>query len=319
MIDEHVLGIIQIRKEIEEKWDIEIKLILRENGPCTPSEILNHLKEKKRKEIEKDYYSGKISKNEFETRIDSETIKRETIQRKLKKLIASGHVIKDQIRYSLSEIAFTELKFFDTLMGKRYGNSLLLQLLILYTPVNKTIEKKVEDIISVFGVFLLFSAIEACRPIELDNGNKTIGNDIKERISLQWFKNSLNPELILNSFICTLGRNFDYKDRNHFIEKYSYLIDQDRKGSDEIRDLKKRFLEPLTGMDLYDMHFLDTQLNGRELDNKIEYEPRFQISQDRADELKEILEKMYPNVYYLVQATCHKLFENSKESYFGVK
>ena len=238
---------IQSRKIEEEEGTQKILGILMTYGSCSPHQIKKHLDESARQTAQSRYENGEINKEQIEKIVEENSMVRETIQRKLKKLVTVGKIVKNDTKYSLSEISLTDIRFFDPKMGKEYGFGFLLSLLGFYFPIDKDLKTRVKEIISILGFYLFYSLIESCRPINFEFVDKNAENKTKDYIAYQWFSNSLNPTTILDSFISLISREFNYKDRNSFIEEYSDLIGKGTVGSFEAYCLKKRFLKQLSG------------------------------------------------------------------------
>ena len=262
------------------------------------------------------YEDGEIEQKDIKIIAERETLKRETIQRKLKKLVEMGMVIKNSSLYSLSDVALTEIRLFDPLMGKKFGSNLLTSLLWEYFPRGKDLKERVKEIISVFGFYLLYSLIEACRPIDLQNDDKITENKTKDTITYRWFKNSLESAVILDSFISNLGRDYDYKDRNHCIEKYSHLIEKRTEGTFEALCLKRRALMPFNGGDSYNIHRLENNLQEENSRNENISASNYEISQERIDAIKHVMYELFPNYHMVAELGSNSLLDQNKESYF---
>lgn len=180
-----------------------------------------------------------------------------------------------------------------------------------YFPIGKDLKERVKEIISVFGFYLLYSLIEACRPIDLQNDDKIIGNNTRDTIAFRWFKNSLEPVAILDSFISNFGRDYDYKERNRCIEKYSHLTEKRTEGSFEALCLKRRALMPFNGGDSYNIHRLENKLQEENISS-----PNYEISQERVDAIKSVMYGLFPYYHMVAELGSNSLLDLNKESYF---
>ena len=139
---------------------------------------------------------------------------------------------------------------------------------------------------------------------------------VKDTITYRWFKNSLDPVVILDSFISNFGRDYDYKDRNQCIEKYSYLGEKRIEGSFEAHCLKKRGLMPFNGGDSYNIHSLEVKLQAENSKNENIHESNYEIPQERVDALKQAMNELFPNYNMVAELSSNSLLDENKESYF---
>jgi hypothetical protein len=261
------------------------------------------------------YENGEIIDKDIEKIAKKETLARETIQRKLKILVKIGIVTKLNNEYSLSEVALSEIRISDPYMAKKIGSNLLINLLFQYIPAEKDLKERVKDIISLYGFYLLLSLIEACRPIDIQNQDKPIDNKTKDAIAYEWFKNSIDPVLILGSFISNFARDYGRKERSRFIKKSSHLIEKITAGSYEASELKKRFNWPFSGVDSYYIYVLENLLQeGKPIPENIS-RPNYEISQKRVDDIKSVMHSLFPDLVMAMEISNNSLLDLNKETY----
>ena len=239
---------------------------------------------------------------------------RETIQRKLKKLVEMRMVTKRNSVYSLSEKAQNDIRISDPYMAKKIGSNLLISLLFQYFPSEKDLKKRVQEFISLCGSYLLLSLIEACRPIDLQNNDKPIENKTKDHLACEWFKNSIDPVVILDSFISNFVRGYGRKERNRFIEKFSHLIEERTEGAVEAFSLKRRFDSPFSGADAYNMYLLENKMQDENI-----YSPNYEISQERIDSIKYVMNKLFPDYVMAMELSNNSLLDLNKEAFFELQ
>jgi hypothetical protein len=311
-----IQNLIEFQKSGDNKGNQMILGILKTYGPCSPSQIKNYLIEKANQTARSNYEHGEICKDQIEMIVKANSLVRETISRKLGKLVDAGLVVRHGLKYSLSEAAMTEIRYFDPSLGKKFGNTFLLTLLDVYNPDRKSLENRIEEIILIFGFHILYSLVESCRPIDYKSKDKYLENYTKDLIIESWFKNSIDPVTYLNCFISTFSKEFDYTDRNRFNEKYTDFYDKNSPTYFNVHVLRKRFLEPLSGSDQYHMQMLYNESEERKKDYQTTSNPLYELKQDRIDDIKRILDKLYPEFFWRAELCSNEVLESSKESSF---
>ena len=153
--------------------------------------------------------------------------------------------------------------------------------------------------------------MEAGRPIDIQNDDKQIENKTKDAIASEWFKNSIDPIVILDAFISNFARDYDYKERNRFIEKSSHLIEKITAGSDEAQSLKNHFVSPFKGADSYYMYLLENILKEENISK-----PNYEISQKRVDAIKDVMDDLFPDYFMPLKIAYNSLLDLNKESFF---
>lgn len=96
---------------------------------------------------------------EKESILKKNTITRETIQRKLKELVSEGLVKKDNVKYSLSELALSDLRYFNPDSGSHFGNLLLNELLKLHYPTIDDFQTNIKKLVEILGFYMLYLLI----------------------------------------------------------------------------------------------------------------------------------------------------------------
>jgi hypothetical protein len=193
--------------------------IIKSLGTCSTNEIKIELdKEAKEIAITK-YENGNISDNEIKQVFKNNTLRRETIQRKLKEMVYDGSIIKENGKYSLSEFALSDIRYFNPDYSKRFGDGLLGELLKMHYPTMDDFKINIQKLVEIFGFYLLNTLIEACRPIKYQNSDKYVENMTKDVLTEKWFAQSINHETILDVFISTVTNQLNDEQRKQFFKK----------------------------------------------------------------------------------------------------
>jgi hypothetical protein len=262
------------------------------------------------------YEDGEIPKTQIEIEAKKNSLVRETIQRKLKKLVNKGLVVRQGYKYTLSKTAMTEIRYFDPSLGKKFGYGFLLTLLDVYYPDRKSLEDRIKEIILIFGFHVLYSLVESCRPIDYKSEDKYLENYTKDLIIESWFKNSIDPMTYLNCFVSTFSKEFDYNDRSRFNEEYANFNDKNSPTCFDSYVLRKRFRDQLRGSDQYHMQMLYNVSEERKKNYQTFSNPLYEIKQDRINDIKAVLDKLYPEFSSRGELCSHELLDSSKESSF---
>jgi hypothetical protein len=135
--------------------------ILRFASPISPHEIELLLYSKAKKKAGQEYEKGKISDKELNIRIKENSVDIRTVHRKLAALIKDGLAERKNGKYSLTIKAKSDIRYFAT----EFANGALYLLMGMYFPHIYTGRQNIEQLVRLFGTYILFCFIETARPI----------------------------------------------------------------------------------------------------------------------------------------------------------
>ena len=267
MTREHIEYLINYKKKLKEfhrEWVLNTIKYLRK---CQTKDIKKRMDELAWKHVEEEFEKGNIKENEKDALFKEHTMSRETIQRKLKGLVEDRVIVKHDHTYTLSfgKNAIPVPKYFNPDSAKEFSVELLDYLLELHDPKNDDFKKDVENTVTIFGFYILFLLMEACKPVSINNKIKAKEYRAKRFVTHEWFEKAVNPIILLNSFILTMTKHYsDEQRREHEIFHDSYLR--------------------------YKAHKRENPLYG-------EVSPHYEISQSIIDQIYQILKESYPDHY----------------------
>lgn len=305
---------IHFKKEQSDFYQSSIFTIIKDLGECSTNEIKRELDKFSRIYAEGRYKLGFIKKNEIEKLFKENTMRRETIQRKLKKMVNEGSIIKNNNnKYTISELASTDLRYFNSNSGVEFGNLLLNSLLMSHFPTIDDFKTNIEKIVIIFGFYLVYSLIEACRPIKIDNKDKYIENKAKDGLSKKWFEQSVNHKKILDSFIATVTNQYTDKQRNEYIEKHYRKIDKNSEYIAHIDDPPDPISDPMSAKDFCLVRFLSMSSKESYVQYRTASNPSYEINEDLIDQINSILKELYPKYYESALFIRNDFFGRPKE------
>jgi hypothetical protein len=101
-----------------------------------------------------------------------------TIHRKLAELVEEGLAERKDGKYSLTEKAKSDIRYF----ARQFGTAILCVLMEEYYPTRHSIEENVGRLVMIFGSFLLFCFIETAYPIMKNNSQAQISGGYNKRL-----------------------------------------------------------------------------------------------------------------------------------------
>lgn len=285
------------------------------------------VKNKKKKDIEESYENGLISKKEKETQLLELSKKYSfvlrTVQRSLKFLTEDGFLINQHGKYILSEKCIESLK---TCSGN-FGTSVLLSLMRSYNPVYNTLNKNISNLVTLFGSYILYSLLEAGRPINDDYfsqaGLAPLTIKEKNNFTFRWLKDALDIPSLFSYFIETFlnqpedellrgvktvksttykrkkgSKHFDHIFTDSEGKKYYNLSVWDGEETGYIKEDGEEYL-PNYESYIKVPHFNSPLqfLNIDSGDNSQEYELLYELGEEMYNKIKKKFSENYPKEY----------------------
>jgi len=268
--------------------------VIKSHGSCTPNEIKSEL-DKEAKEIAiHQYEKGKIDEEGKEQIFKDNTIRRETIQRKLKEMLDEGSIVKKNSIYSLSDLSWSDLRYFNPDSGRYFGDGLLDELLRIHYPTIDDFKTNIQKLVEIFGLYLLNILLEACRPINYENNDKYVENMTKDLLTEKWFAQAINHETILNKFMLTVTNQHNEEQRKEFFKKrfkkteknqgYIYYLEYDIPDIKITeKDMFIRILDPISASDFSIRRFHEMISENAHIKYKTTSDPSYELNKQIID------------------------------------
>jgi hypothetical protein len=166
-----------------------------------------------------------------------------TVQRWLRTLVNQGFVDKKNNKYSLSVTGKREIQFRQFAQG--YGGIALKYIMDCHFPTINTLDKNLEQLVEIFGTYVVYCLIEAARLITANKNNNEehwhsdyfgAPSNFKEgkfrerRLINSWIKDIFDPWQMLNLFLTAVSntvqdsndksRDISIKDEETILEEH---------------------------------------------------------------------------------------------------
>lgn len=236
-------------------------------------QILNVLRELK-EAYPNQIYKDLTKKNE---KLNIKTMTIRTIQRKLNELEDEGLVEEHKHKYSLTKLAHNDLRYFNRNYAKQFGLMSLLYIMRNHIP-SKNLEDNLQELIEIFGVYVVNSLIEALKP--LDNNIKIKSKlpstvIARDRLIENGVMESFHPIVMLQCFL--IGINEQQKfNKNKSVEEEWIKTFNNKKFIEEFHQ-NKYISYPYYSIDI------DTYNKSIEFLNNKYYKYYFCLFQAKAD------------------------------------
>jgi hypothetical protein len=185
------------------------------NNPL-PNEIKDFLDGQARKEVQKNYESGEITSQDIGREIEELSIDIRTIHRKLAILSENGLLEHKGGRYSISPKALSDIRYFP----QGFGDSALYY--IGHFPI-KSVDQSLVEFINRFGAFILFTFIEAARPVE----DRSMNIADKDNLKSLWLQYAIPISSMFDLFLSLYGHEIKATKELHqkTIEKLTSILE----------------------------------------------------------------------------------------------
>lgn len=233
------------QRQSENNLQIILDCLNRFDSPVSTADIFQHFSKVSldiaKREAQEKYERGKIGRDDIDKYIRKNTkrISLRTVQRALKTGITYGSVQKIGNKYSMTKIGKRELMFKQFVQG--YGNMSLNGLMDISFPTMNTLDKNLDKLVKIFGVYVVYALIEVTRLI-MDNknsqeehshspdfGDASNFKDAKFRegkLVNSWIKNVFDPWYMLNIFLTAISNSGEQKRSEDNTKKEKTLIEQ---------------------------------------------------------------------------------------------
>lgn len=281
-------------------------------------EIIHHIHSKKQKvknEVEegaqKIYESGMLTRSEMKRYIEKQTPKpavRRTYHRKLKELVKEGLVIKKHRLYSISDKVKSDMRFFP----KNFGESALSHIMNTHYPTINTLDKNLDELIKIFGSYVVYCFIEASRPVVDYSKHHSMTNIEKDKLASEWIQKVFSPLNMYDYFLAAienqpsdeavqkaLNNNFKEVEKGRFV--YIDGINNNKRVPPSIQDLTMARFVSLTSNFNYDEY--------------TKARPLYELDEETIKKLTQSFKKRHPMIYrQLLEARANFLGKPKQQS-----
>lgn len=233
-------------KQGESKDNLEIVFdCINEFGnPVSAREILQRLDkiflDTAKRDAQEKYERGEIVHSYIDKHIrkNKKRISLRTVQRALKTLVTYGSVQKSADRYSITDTGRRELRFRQ--FTQSYGTMSLNGLMDLNFPTLNTLDKNLDKLMKIFGIYVVYALMEATRHIVTnkssseehwhsdyfeDASNFKDGKFREGQLVNSWIKDLFNPWHMLNIFLTAVLNSDERKSSENNTKKEKTLIE----------------------------------------------------------------------------------------------
>jgi Mor family transcriptional regulator len=226
--------------------------------------------------------------------------------RKLKTLTEQGLVVHANNTYSINDKLKSDIK----LHGPDFGGCALSQIMGIHFPQLFPLEKNFDDLIKIFGIYVVYCFIEAARPASGTEQNP-LSTFARDKLASLWVREVFTPATMYIYFLAAVTNQLDDAAAEIYGDKYSE-ISEGFKGEDYVdrmnikADKDGRFVVGDSGEKFYFPHptsyFADKRFN-QIVEDKSSYEeynkgkPKYELDKAIIKKLTQILQKKYPLHY----------------------
>jgi hypothetical protein len=188
---------------------MEVLDAIRKLGKTEPRriDIYRYLINKSLEEVEQNYQNkGNVVNGEINSKLQKiareNTMDIRTIDRKLRSLERDGLIKHRGQRYVLTDLALNELKYFTKDYALEYG-IISLFALMQHHSATRSLKANLDHLIKIFGIYVVYFLIEACRPLGYDKKlvDHKLPNKSKDKLIETWLRSGLDPVVMLQFFL----------------------------------------------------------------------------------------------------------------------
>jgi hypothetical protein len=175
-----------------------INSITKMGKDVTPTHIKKHIDEEALVIVRRRYPFEMFSKDKHKEELDKETMSLTAVKTNLKDLCGLGLVINLNGRYSIHDKMRSDIRYF----ASQFGSEALAYTMSMHFPTIATLEQNLDELIEIFGSYVLYSFIEAGRPVI----DEHMTNADKDKLSSGWIQNVFAP-LDMYDYFLTVFKN----------------------------------------------------------------------------------------------------------------
>jgi len=255
-----------------------------------------------KQEAENLYEMGKINKSEKREYIKENTVSKRTVHRHLEILVEQGLVEHVGYKYCLANKIKDDVRYWS----KNFGSYLLNKLTWCYSPMILKFEENIDELIKIFGIYMLYSFIVAAHPSPdyADRKMSKIDMMNNDRLVETWIKEMFEPEIIFGDFIAIMSSLPEDDIVQKILDKW-IECDPNPENSDDIivtDNRGKRISIPRQGNSIrpkiasdicFERWISFIEERGKPSFYDIEKKPFYHLDKEIIDKIMQVLQKKY--------------------------
>jgi DNA-binding transcriptional ArsR family regulator len=170
-------------------------------GDATPEQILRYLEKRNHNEASALYDKGVITRAEIKKYCKERTLSKRTIHRHLSSLLKNGWIEHVDDNYRLADKVKNDVIYWS----HKFGDSILYALMRSYYPQLLTFEQNIEELIRIFGVYVLYCLAKAAQPYADENLNSEDNSLDRDKLIVSWVNEVFHPQRMLDYFIASMS------------------------------------------------------------------------------------------------------------------
>jgi DNA-binding transcriptional ArsR family regulator/chemotaxis protein CheY-P-specific phosphatase CheC len=181
----------------------DILNILKVLGEAQVEQIREQLLKRAKERVDTLYENGEIDLSKKKKLIKENTISKRTIHRHLDSLAEQKLVEHIGYKYRLTDRVKNDIRYWSS----KFGDLILDKMLRNYFPQTQLFEQNVDEIIKIFGVYMVYCFIQAAQPGSTFVNRKMSKTDImnSDKVVLSWIQEVVKPQRMLGDFITIMS------------------------------------------------------------------------------------------------------------------
>lgn len=179
----------------------EILITLRMLGEAGPEQILKYFGKRNHEAALKLYENGVMTRTEMEKYCKERTMSKRTIHRHLSSLLKKGWIEHIGNNYSLADIVKNDLIYWS----HEFGDFVLYTLMCNYYPKLLIFEQNIEELVRIFGLYVLYCLTKAAQPPINENHNSKNNVLDRDKLVVSWINEVFHPQRMLDYFIASIS------------------------------------------------------------------------------------------------------------------
>jgi hypothetical protein len=173
---------------------------LRILGNARPEQILKYLEKRNHEAALKLYENGIMTRAKMEKYCKERTMSKRTIHRHLRSLLKKGWIEHVGDSYSLADKVKDDVIYWS----HEFGDSVLYTLMRSYYPQLLSFEQNIEELIKIFGIYVLYCLAKAAQP-PVDENLKSDNLRDRDKLVVSWVNEVFHPQRMLDYFIASMS------------------------------------------------------------------------------------------------------------------
>ena len=163
-------------------------------------QIYDYLKKENGKDAQALYENGKITKTEMKEFIKEKTMSKRTIHRHLDFLVEKCLIEHLNHKYHIVDRTKRNIEYWS----HEFGNSILDGLMSSYSPHVPKFEENIEQLINIFGIYIVYCLAKATQPpVNENDGHKN--NLDRDSLVISWVNDVFSPRRMLEYFVAIIA------------------------------------------------------------------------------------------------------------------